>query len=93
MVDRTQCIYICIYMTKTAKLFTNGGSQAIRLPKEFRFPGKEVRIRKTKTGISITPVEDENEKRRQTFIALAGSCPDLPDVPPHTTPDSPRYFD
>ena len=39
-------------MTKTAKLFTNGGSQAIRLPKEFRFPGKEVRIRKTKTGIS-----------------------------------------
>jgi len=52
-----------------------------------------VRIRKTKTGISITPVEDENEKRRQAFIALAGSCPDLPDVPPHTTPDSPRYFD
>ncbi len=79
-------------MTKTAKLFTNGGSQAIRLPKEFRFPGKEVRIRKTKTGISITPIEDDRESRRQAFIALAGSCPGLPDVPPHTTPDSPREW-
>lgn len=79
-------------MMKTAKLFTNGGSQAIRLPKEFRLPGKEVRIRKTKTGISITPVEDDRETRRQAFIALAGSCPDLPDVPPHTTPDSPRNW-
>ncbi|MBT5904121.1 MAG: AbrB/MazE/SpoVT family DNA-binding domain-containing protein [Opitutaceae bacterium] len=80
-------------MTKTAKLFTNGGSQAIRLPKEFRFPGKEVRIRKTKTGISISPVEDENEQRRQAFIALAGSCPDFPDIPPNTAKDVPRDFD
>ena len=80
-------------MTKTAKLFTNGGSQAIRLPKEFRFPGKEVRIRKTKNGISITPIDDEKEKRRQAFIALAGSCPDFPDIPPHTAPDIPRDLD
>ena len=80
-------------MTKTAKLFTNGGSQAIRLPKEFRFPGKEVRIRRTKTGISITPIDDEKEKRRQAFIALAGSCPDFPDIPPHTAPDLPRDLD
>lgn len=79
-------------MIKTAKLFTNGGSQAIRLPKEFRLPGKEVRIRKTKNGISITPLEDDREKRRQAFIALAGSCPDLPEVPPHRTPDSPRNW-
>ena len=27
-----------------AKLFTHGGSQAVRLPKEFRFEGSEVRI-------------------------------------------------
>jgi antitoxin VapB len=27
---------------KTAKLFTNGGSQAVRLPAEFRFEGDEV---------------------------------------------------
>ena len=32
--------------TKTAKLFKNGRSQAVRLPKEFRFEGKEVAIRR-----------------------------------------------
>lgn len=31
---------------KTAKLFINGRSQAVRLPKEFRFEGSEVYIRK-----------------------------------------------
>ena len=31
---------------KTAKLFSHGGSQAVRLPKEFRFEGQEVHIRR-----------------------------------------------
>jgi len=31
---------------KTAKIFRNGQSQAIRLPKEFRFEGEEVFIKK-----------------------------------------------
>ena len=29
-------------MPRTAKLFMNGRSQAVRLPSEFRFPGREV---------------------------------------------------
>jgi antitoxin VapB len=33
-------------MAKTAKLFMNGRSQAVRLPAEFRFDGNEVFIRK-----------------------------------------------
>ena len=33
-------------MSQTAKLFTTGRSQAVRLPKEFRFDGKEVSIRR-----------------------------------------------
>lgn len=33
-------------MARTAKLFRNGRSQAVRLPAEFRFEGKEVFIRK-----------------------------------------------
>ncbi len=33
-------------MTQTAKLFMNGRSQAVRLPKEFRFEGTEVAIRR-----------------------------------------------
>lgn len=79
-------------MTKTAKLFTTGGSQAIRLPKEFRFPGKAVQLRRTARGVLITATEDDLEERRRRFIALAGSCPDLPDVPRHATPDLPRDF-
>lgn len=33
-------------MTQTAKLFNTGRSQAVRLPKSFRFEGKEVFIKK-----------------------------------------------
>ena len=37
--------------TKTARLFTNGGSQAVRLPVEFRFDGDEVFVRRdNRTG-------------------------------------------
>ncbi|MGM0759715.1 MAG: antitoxin [Thermodesulfobacteriota bacterium] len=35
--------------TQTAKLFKNGSSQAVRLPKEFRFPGDEVYITRDET--------------------------------------------
>jgi antitoxin VapB len=80
-------------MTKVAKIFTTGGSQAIRLPKEFRFPGKTVSLRRTKRGVLVTAAEDDLETRRQRFIKLAGSCPDLADVPRHTTPDLPRDLD
>jgi antitoxin VapB len=33
-------------MTRTAKLFMNGRSQAVRLPADFRFSSAEVHIRK-----------------------------------------------
>jgi antitoxin VapB len=32
-------------MTRTAKLFRNGRSQAVRLPAEYRFAGSEVYVR------------------------------------------------
>lgn len=38
-----------------AKLFRNGSSQAVRLPKEFRFDGDKVRIRRVKRGILLEP--------------------------------------
>ena len=34
---------------KTARLFPNGGSQAVRLPAEFRFDAKEVYVRRDET--------------------------------------------
>ena len=42
-------------MPKTAKLFKNGKSQAVRLPKEFRFEGTEVHIRKIGEAVVLLP--------------------------------------
>jgi antitoxin VapB len=42
--------------TETAKLFQNGRSQAVRLPREFRFQGDRVRIRRVADGILLQPV-------------------------------------
>jgi antitoxin VapB len=38
---------------KTAKVFMNGRSQAVRLPKEFRFKGTEVSIKRVPQGLLI----------------------------------------
>ena len=43
--------------TATAKLFKHGRSQAVRLPKEFRLPGTEVRVRRVGRGVLLEPME------------------------------------
>ena len=43
---------------KTAKLFQNGHSQAVRLPQEFRLPGKEVYIKKQGNAIILIPKDN-----------------------------------
>ena len=43
---------------ETAKLFQNGRSQAVRLPKAFRMPGTEVRIFKHGDRIILEPIKD-----------------------------------
>lgn len=40
---------------KKAKLFKNGQSQAVRLPKEFRLPGREVFVKKMGDAIVLFP--------------------------------------
>ena len=42
---------------KTAKLFQNGQSQAVRLPKEFRFEGDEVLIKKVGAAVVLLPAQ------------------------------------
>jgi antitoxin VapB len=41
----------------TAKLFKHGRSQAVRLPKEFRMPGTEVRVRRIGRGVLLEPMD------------------------------------
>jgi antitoxin VapB len=46
----------------TAKLFQNGRSQAVRLPREFRFEGDRVRIRRVGNGVLLEPmIQDPKE--------------------------------
>ncbi len=40
---------------ETAKLFKDGCSQAVRLPKEFWLPGDEVYIRREGSSVILTP--------------------------------------
>ena len=42
---------------KTAKLFQNGQSQAVRLPKEFRFDGDHVFIKKSGNVVMLIPAK------------------------------------
>jgi antitoxin VapB len=43
---------------KVAKLFQNGHSQAVRLPKEFRFEGTEVYVKKIGNAVLLLPYDD-----------------------------------
>ena len=44
-------------MEATAKLFKNGRSQAVRLPRDFRLKGTEVKIRKEGEKVILEPIE------------------------------------
>ena len=43
---------------ETAKLFKNGNSQAVRLPKRFRFSGNEVKIFKKGHQVILEPIDE-----------------------------------
>ena len=43
---------------QTAKIFINGRSQAVRLPKDFRFAGEDVYIKKVGKMVILIPKDD-----------------------------------
>jgi antitoxin VapB len=45
-------------MAATAKIFLHGRSQAVRLPKEFRLPGKEVRVSRLGDKVILEPLKE-----------------------------------
>ena len=42
----------------TAKIFMTGRSQAVRLPKEYRFRGKDVYVKKVDNIVLLIPKDD-----------------------------------
>lgn len=73
---------------ETAKLFKHGGSQAVRLPKEFRLPGKEVRVRRLGRGVLLEPMQRSAEDIKAVFaeIRRLGGDDFLPDGRPEQPP-------
>ncbi len=64
-------VYTIIYaMPRTAKLFRNGRSQAVRLPSEYRFDGSQVYVRRDPaTGDVILSRRPESWKDFFAFLA------------------------
>jgi len=56
---------------KTAKLFKNGDSQAVRLPKEFRFEGSEVLVKRVGSAVVLLP----RAKSWDTLVASLAKFP------------------
>ena len=72
-------------MNKTAKIFQNGRSQAVRLPAEFRFSTREVFIERQGDSIILRPKPENWD----VFFAQPSKVPtdflsDRNDVPPET---------
>lgn len=77
----------------TAKLFMHGRSQAVRLPKAFRMPGAEVRVRRVGDGVLLEPLEADVDAWFARLDAL-NDAPFMPagrDQPP--LPAGPVDFD
>lgn len=71
----------------TAKLFKNGRSQAVRLPKAFRFGGDRVRVRRFGGGVLLEPLlsdVDEWFEQLDRFDAgpFSSEERDQPEAPP-----------
>ncbi len=73
-------------MSERAKLFMSGGSQAVRLPKAYRFENqKEVWISRKGRQVVLEPTR---RRWSPAFLALAGTTPDFPypEEPPPSDP-------
>jgi len=64
-------------MNPTAKLFTHGRSQAVRLPKECRFEGTEVRVTKIGDKVILEPME--SGAMPWVLIDQTGDSPFMPE--------------
>jgi antitoxin VapB len=76
---------------RKAKLFTHGGSQAVRLPKEFRFEGAEVRIRKQGDCVILEPLRSDISTLWTELDALAEPDHPFPDPPGDAPAPDPKF--
>jgi antitoxin VapB len=72
----------------TAKLFMSGRSQAVRLPKEFRFEGSEVRVSRIGDKVILEPMDRPpfDVKAWRERLRALGSAVFLPEGRPEQPP-------
>ena len=73
-------------VSKVAKVFKNGRSQAVRIPKEFRLDVDEVLIERKGKKLILTP---RKAKRYKTWAEYFAKAPRLSDDFPDDIPDRP----
>ena len=73
-------------MAEVAKLFKSGGSQAVRLPKEFRFADEE-EVLISREGNRVV-LQSRQPAWSERFVRLAGSAAEFPypEKPPAVEP-------
>lgn len=73
-----------MHQVRHAHLFRNGRNQAIRIPREFELPGKEVLIRQEGSCLIIEPVKKKNNLAALLtgWSPLKEEFPDITDLPP-----------
>ncbi len=65
------CVYVfSVYAMKTAKVFKQGNSQAVRLPKEFRVATNELFIKRSGDSIVLTPKKTSTWKNLRAAIVM-----------------------
>ncbi len=65
-----------------AKLFKNGQSQAVRLPKAYRLPGKEVYVKKVGDAVVLLPVEGAWETLFESLSEFSSDFMEEREQPP-----------
>jgi antitoxin VapB len=74
-------IYFGARSVKIAKLFRNGQSQAVRLPKEFRFEGDFVYVKKSGNAVVLLPAKGAWSALIESLDKFSGDFMDKRDQP------------
>ena len=74
---------------ETAKLFRNGQSQAVRLPKDFRFEGEKVFIKRVGNAVVLIPYQDSWETLFESLDQFSDDFMEDREQPAHQARENP----
>ena len=67
---------------ETARLFKNGQSQAVRLPKDFRFEGEKVFIKRMGNAVVLIPYQDSWQTLFESLDHFSDDFMEVREQPP-----------